>query len=184
MTETTETIIDMLYEENKALVDYLQSEGQYSLLQNIERSFPKVLLLAVASYFEAIVKQAIIDLFREQTSPPLVKFVTNKAIERQYHTFFEWERPNANRFFGLFGDDFKKAMQAEMKANPQLEQAVQAFMEIGRTRNALVHGNFAAFSLPKTTEEIYQLYQEAMVFLEVLPLKFREHIGSLPPEQH
>ncbi|NJN67756.1 MAG: hypothetical protein HC884_14125 [Chloroflexaceae bacterium] len=181
MTETTETIIDRLYEDNKALVDYLQSQGQYSLLSNVEGSFPKVLLLAVASYFEDIIKQMILDLFQEQTNAPLINFVANKAIKRQYHTFFDWKESNANQFFGLFGDDFKNAMKAEIKANPQLDQAVRAFMEIGQTRNALVHENFATFPLPKTTEEIYHRYQEAMVFLELLPLKFREHIENSPP---
>jgi hypothetical protein len=175
-TPQTTTIIDRLYENNEMLLSYLRENGEYSLLSNEESSFPKVLLLAVASYFEEKVKQILLDFFQEQTTPPLFHFVKNKAIERQYHTFFNWKAANANQFFGLFGEEFKDFMDAEIKDNDTLNDAIRAFMEIGRTRNALVHENFATFPLQKTAKEIYDLYQQALLFLQMLPLLLRHHI--------
>jgi hypothetical protein len=175
-TPPTTTIIDQLYESNEMLLSYLRENGEYSLLYNEESSFPKVLLLAVASYFEEEVKQILLDFFQEQTTPPLFHFVKNKAIKRQYHTFFSWDAANANQFFGLFGEQFKNLMIAEVMNNDDLNKAIRAFMEIGKTRNALVHENFASYPLQKTAKEIYDLYQQALLFIHMLPLRLRHHL--------
>lgn len=172
----TETIIDILYQENKELVEFLQENGYYSLSTNTENTFPKVLLLATASYFEDLIKNTLMDFFQQETSEPLFLFVKNKAIERQYHTFFDWKSKNANQFFGLFGDGFKKFMKEQIGKDERLEQAIRAFLEIGNTRNILVHENFGGFHTYKTTQEIYNLYQQALVFVEAFPSLLHTYI--------
>ena len=101
----------------------------------------------------------------------LVEFVKNKAISRQYHTFFNWDLQNANAFFGLFGDSFKTFMAEKTKNDSNLAEAIKAFVELGRERNRLVHQDFGIFSLEKTTEEIYKLYETALPFVQCIPEK-------------
>ena len=96
-------------------------------------------------------------------------FVQNKAVSRQYHTWFDWEKKNANKFFGLFGDSFKNHISEKVRTNNDLELSIQAFLEIGHERNRLVHSDFGSFSLEKTSEEIYTLYSKAKRFVEWLP---------------
>jgi hypothetical protein len=65
-------------------------------------------------------------------------------------------------------------MESEIKNDAQLREAIRAFIELGRTRNQLVHQNFAIFPLEKTAEEIYNLYKNALLFVEGFPSKLRE----------
>jgi hypothetical protein len=95
-------------------------------------------------------------------------FVVNKAISRQYHTWFAWTGSNANQFFALFGPDFKQTMINKIKKSDQLQNSIRAFLELGGERNKLVHQNYAVFQLEKTLDEIYQLYQSANEFVETI----------------
>lgn len=174
------TIVDLLYDDNKTLLNYLQEKGEISLLNNANESFRKSLLLAAGSYFEWVIQEAILDFARENSkaAEPLFELVRNKAIERQYHTYFQWGGNNANSFFGLFGDDFKQHMIAIVKANPPLDGAIRAFLELGKMRNELVHENFATFALEKTSEEIYSLYSAAVPFVDAFPVHLREYSNA------
>jgi RiboL-PSP-HEPN len=100
--------------------------------------------------------------------------VKNKALARQYHTFFNWDARNANSFFGLFGGDFKDFMTAKVEDDSTLEAGIKAFLQLGDSRNELVHENFATFALDKTAEEIYELYKKALRFVEVFPMTLSE----------
>ena len=51
----------------------------------------------------------------------------------------------------------------------------QAFMEIGRDRNRLVHQNFGSFSLEKTSSEIYDAFRLATKFVDWFPDALREY---------
>ena len=119
---------------------------------------------------------------------PLVEqFVRNKAVARQFHTWFEWGALNANQFFGLFGTDFKTEMSKQVKASEGMQESIRAFLEVGNERNKLVHQDFATFSMEKTLEEIYSLYKKALTFVEALPLSLRAcnrpKAGSLPTKE-
>jgi hypothetical protein len=95
-------------------------------------------------------------------------------VARQYHSWFEWEGNNANKFFSLFGSEFKLAMNKNIKESTTLGSAVRAFLEVGNERNKLVHQDYATFAMEKTLDEIYQLYRDALLFVERLPLALRE----------
>jgi hypothetical protein len=172
------TIVDQLYHEFKELVSYLDQESQISFHDVANKNFTKVLLLAAASYFEDRLVKELTQFIKTTTreNELLVEFCKNKAISRQYHTYFDWDKKNANRFFGLFGDSFKKWMEKAIKDDDKLATSIQAFIEIGGERNRLVHQDFGTFTLEKTTEEIYQLYKEALYFVDVLP----EKLGQFP----
>ncbi len=168
--------IDRLYEEAMAVLEKLDTE--ISLKISASDYFRKSLLIAAASYFEHILKNHIVE-YVKSCAPEAVylhSFVEQKAVDRQYHTWFNWKSPNANAFFGLFGEDFKNYMLKEIKNNPVLDEAMKAFMEIGRERNNLAHNDYATFTMEKSLAEIYEAYNRALIFVKRIPdaLKFQE----------
>lgn len=172
------TIIDTLYEQNQTLDLFLEQHNEISLRENADNGFRKTLLLSIASYFESDITESILSLVKTQTNhaEPLVLFIKNKAIERQYHTYFDWNSKNANKFFSLFGSSFKQFMNKEINSNDQLASSINSFIELGLIRNQLVHENFAIFPLDKTVDEIFQLYRSALIFVKVFPAMLQQYI--------
>lgn len=166
-----ETIVDGLHTEFSAILAYLEENNEVSWRSVVDNNFRKVVLMAAASYFEQSMTNAVLNFVKQVTAEnhPLTWLVNNKAICRQYHTWFDWEASNANHFFGLFGDAFKKNMKEKIENDDDLESSIKAFMEIGRERNRLVHQDFGNFPLEKTSEEIYRLYSMATLFVEQFP---------------
>lgn len=170
------TPVDRLYGESSSVIESLRDIPEVSLQVAAADQFRKALLLAVASYFEHRVCTCILDFVRERAygSVLVESFVRNKAIARQYHTWFNWDDTNANQFFGLFGSEFKSAMNNRVKESEELRASIRAFLEIGNERNRLVHQDYATFTMEKTLDEIYRLYQVALQFVESLPSALRE----------
>lgn len=171
-----DTGVDRLYKEFKDLVVYLEKDNEISLKNTVDENFRKALLLAAASYFESRITDDIVRFVDETSNKNkvLLSFVQNKAISRQYHTYFNWKETNANTFFGLFGEVFSNFLKKEVKDNDQLNSSIKAFPEIGRERNRLVHQDFGTFSLEKTSDEIYELYKKALMFVDSFPEKLRQ----------
>lgn len=171
-----ETIVDSLYRDFRNLIENLDQTTNPSLRVTADDTFRKALLLASASYFEHTITTDLVEYFNEFSSKNkiAVEFLKNKAISRQYHTFFSWDKNNANTFFGLFGEDFKNFMKEEVQKNETLDESIQAFLEIGNDRNRLIHGNYGNFPLEKTADEIFLQYKKAVVFIGIFPSKLRE----------
>lgn len=169
------TAIDRLYEESKDAMSVLEASNSVSARISAEDSFRKGLLLAAASYFEHETCRCVLSLVEDHsaTSPLVAEFVRNKAVARQYHSWFKWDAQNANQFFGLFGSDFGRLMKKRVAESPELERAIRAFLELGHERNKLVHNDFATFQFEKTLDEVYGLYREALEFFNALPSAFR-----------
>lgn len=166
--------IEKLYTESKALLDFLTIQKELSFKSDADNLIKKTLLMAAASYFEDEIKKLILEFVKKSghDDPKLTFFVENKAINRQYHTYFSWDQNNANSFLGLFGDKFRNDVSREIEADPKLKQAVREFLDLGNSRNKLVHGNFSVFSLEKTFDEVYEQYKESVIFLDFLRKKF------------
>ena len=128
--------IKSLYEEYGELIEFCRSNGQVSFELYINDTYKKALLLSAASYFETVITKTIHDFVNRKTkcNVEIVSFVDNKAMKRQYHTFFNWDGSNANQFFGLFGDAFKRKAREEIHTK-KLDEAEVAFLTIGRERN-------------------------------------------------
>ena len=173
------TIVDHLYRDFKDIVANL-GQAEVSLQVTAEEAFRKNLLVTAASYFEREIKSHLIREVEKSSSrnEAIVAFVRNRAIERQYHTYFQWDRRNANSFFGLFGERFKSYMSDRVHADHAYEKAVQAFLELGRERDRLVHQDFGTFPLEKTSEEIFGLYKQACPFVNSLERSFEEYAQS------
>jgi hypothetical protein len=177
---TEQSPIDRLYSEAIATIGILERHSEWSLQIAAADHFRKALLLASASYFEEHVCNSVAMFVREQSKTALIEnFVRNKAIERKYHTWFTWDKKNANQFFGLFGKEFKAMMEDRVKKAPELQLAIAAFLELGNERNLLVHENYATFPMEKTLEEVYALYQRALPFVCAIPEALKECSASV-----
>ncbi|MEK7718554.1 MAG: HEPN domain-containing protein [Bacteroidota bacterium] len=176
--------LETLNDEYKSIVSFLNQNSQPSLSSDVNKNFKKIIVLSSASYYEHLIQEILVEFITKETNnnTKVVNFVKKKAIGMQYHTYFTWgekdnpDKPgkNANTFFSLFGDDFKKNVDAEIKTSPHLEVAVKAFLEIGHLRNILVHSNFAAYDLNnKTADEIFDLYKAGLPFIEYIKNKLQ-----------
>ncbi len=165
------TVVDVLHEDFSALLSVLDEADEVSLRAVADDNFRKSLLLAAASYFERRMTDAVLAFVEDAANRNrlVTALVRNKAVSRQYHTWFQWEASNANSFFGLFGSSFRDFMKSRIGEDDDLDDAVRAFLEIGRERNRLVHQDFGAFPLEKTTAEIHALYRRALRFVEAVP---------------
>lgn len=177
LADGAQTVITRLMEEHNALIEQLPAR-EVSIKANAAASFRKTLLLSAASYFEVRMSDAVTDAFSEATdhSDALVGFVRSKAIERRYHDWFDWNARNANRFFSAFGSGFRSFMQERTEGVGSRQESIRAFLEIGKLRNQLVHENFASYYLDKTVDEIYQLYEKAIDFVDAFLDDLREYL--------
>lgn len=174
------SIIDAFYESHSGLVKFLIDQGEVSFSSGAAENLQRSLVLAIASYFEHEITEMVRDLTRRHanSSPYICTFVEKKAIARQYHTYFDWrERRNANSFFSLFGEEFAERAKSRIREDAALDVAVKAFLELGDTRNLLVHLNYLTYSVEKTPDELMDLYHKAELFLAFLR---RELIGDAP----
>jgi HEPN superfamily RiboL-PSP-like protein len=168
-------LVDVLFAEHRDLLVYLEERNEPSFVGTLQSTMPKIVLLAGASYLETEVQRIVTDFYKEVTAShsEALAFVRNKALKRQYHTFFAWDDGKANAFFGLFGETCLTNYKAAVKANQELAKAATDFCRLGSLRNQLVHGNYAAFGLDLTAEEVYALYRSAAVFVDRLPALIR-----------
>jgi hypothetical protein len=169
------TIVDQLHADFRGILAVIP--GNELSLQNVaSENFRKSLLLSAASFFERRLVAILTELVNQWShgTSPLNEFVRVKAIERQYHTYFDWERANGNPFFRLFGTDFKAFMERRCKDDDTFADSIKAFIEIGRERNRLVHQDFGSYALEKTFDEIYDLYNKARHFLDNLEQCFTD----------
>lgn len=175
---TIRTHVDRMYDEFNEVTDYLETQHQISMRLISDESFRKGLLVASASYFERRVKEILLDYVHMETggNDRLVEFVRANVTDRGYHGLFDWRAPNANQFWRLFGDSFRSAIRDRVRNDSDLDESIKAFLELGNDRNRLVHDDFGAFSLEKTSKEIYDTYRKGLVFIENLASLLRSEI--------
>lgn len=162
--------VERIFEELKSIREHFEtSKAGLSLFNSLSEFDSKVMLLCSASYFERKVCDEIRHFFREYSSRETMHiFVHNQAVNRKYHTLFDWKASNTNKFFKLFGKSFNDRMNSVIKENPEYQQGMKDFMDLGSKRNQLVHENYATFNLDYTAEEIYQKFIRANNFIEVV----------------
>lgn len=165
--------IEELFETSESLLALLDAKREVSLRSDVENEFRKALALSAASTFESVVKR-LIEGFCDQVSESsleLLSLVRAKILDRQYHTLFSWDAKNANTFFKLFGESFKDVAQRDVELDGELKKGIEAFLEVGRLRNELVHNDYATFPFDETTSEVIALYREGRLFTDYLQRK-------------
>jgi hypothetical protein len=162
-----DTPVERIYRESSDIINHLTQAGEISLALSAGDTLRKALLLAAASYFEYRLTSDVLIFTADSAGENslISSLVRAKAINRQYHTWFNWDRENANAFFSLFGDRFKSYMIARIAADPTISENISSFIKIGSERNKLTHGDFASFSLSLTSEDIYNHYISALIFV-------------------
>lgn len=177
---TVKPPVDRLFDDHQRLIELLDANNDVSLRVSVDATLRKVLVLSAASYFEQRIKSAIMDFVRttSEGSPCLMSLVERKAVERQYHTYFQWGEKNANNFFALFGTEFKTRMRLRVRDDSELAESVKAFLRIGLERNEMVHKDFASYSFDMTADEAIVLYRRALRFVEAIPQLLEECAGA------
>jgi citrate lyase synthetase len=162
--------IERQYQDSKDLIAYLMEKSEVSFATYIDSVYKKVLVLSAASYFESVISKDISAYATKVSGSDkrIVTLIENKAIKRQYHTLFDWDKNNTNKFWSLFGENTKNKVREQLDANEHLKTAEQAFVELGRQRNLLVHENFAEYDVNTTVEEIYEKYKLACEFVSYI----------------
>lgn len=169
------TPIQKLIDNYCELYNFLVKQGEISQSIQVNEHYRKILLLSCASYYERQITQIIKDFIVLKTEDDrIISFVNNKAINRQYHTYFQWEQTNnINHFLGLFGTEFKKVISEEIKSSDELSKQISSFLEIGAERNKMIHQNFLEYQLEKTFDEIVILHNDALEFINYIKSKFQ-----------
>ena len=162
-----DSIIDRAYEDTASLLSYLSERNEVSLLRTVDDASRKTLVLSAASLFEHQISDAIQSYCARKSGSDacVIALIRNKAVKRQYSTYFDWDNGRPGPFFTLLGEEIGQRLKEEAKVDP-LKSSVDAFLELGSLRNRLVHQNFAGYIFEKTNEEVYQLYQRACVFVD------------------
>lgn len=170
--------IDKFYDDHLALGEFLLKSGEMSFAVEAGNNFRRSLVLAVASFFEHEISEIIRQMpaRHAEGNAMLTALIETKAISRQYHTYFDWDNMSANKFFGSFGDGCKSEFQAKTKGDTAFKASVTAFLELGQTRNRLVHRNYVQFDVDKTAEDIYTQFKLALAFLDYI------RVTLLPPK--
>lgn len=159
------TPIDKLFENFENLKAHLLCNKELDYFNIVENDFRKNLLISSASFLETNIQNIIIDFVDTNSNmKAILHFLKNKAIKRQYHTYFEWDGKNINSFLGLFGAEFSDKFKELIKAK-SMESKVKSFLELGKLRNQLIHQNFIIYTLEKTSPEIKFLFDEANIFV-------------------
>ena len=160
----------VFFERQSDLIRHLLDVKELSLAQDAEQMLQKNLPLAAASYFEQHVCE-ILRSFVDNRSGGCVELrslIEQTAIKRQYHTMFDWEGNNINKFLSLFGSEFKKKISAEIASDANLTKASKDFLEIGNLRNCIVHQNYATYIMEKSAAEIFETFKNALKFITYL----------------
>ncbi|MGH9527000.1 MAG: hypothetical protein ACRD2F_10020 [Terriglobales bacterium] len=136
----------------------------------------KTLVLVAVSYFDAEVTAGLRAAFRRCLAKDmLLPLALNKAVEMQFHSLFNWRKPDFERFLGQFGGRFqneiKRALwdsRAPEPGGPPRLDPFEAFISIGALRNQLAHLDFAAYPVDKTLDEVHEMAQRADLFLRIM----------------
>lgn len=167
------------FRERVEITQRLVDAEEWSLLNVYQTDLPKVLVVATASRFEAEITQHIEDFYREVTSHSAATlFVVNKALSRQYHTLFSWGENTATSFMKLFGQECASNFKIQLEAHDWLAASVKDFLSLGRTRNELMHRDFASFPLDLTVEDVDAKAKSAERFVNAIPRVIR--VESIP----
>ncbi len=85
------TAIDRLYNEFSDILTALEDTKNVSLRSVAEDNFRKALLIAVASHFERMMTDSVLEFTKRAIAEdhPLTWLIKNKVVSRQYHTWFE-----------------------------------------------------------------------------------------------
>lgn len=159
--------IEELLRQQREIVAQLRSQGLPDLPLAADDMLRKFFVMACGSYFEDWISAELARLGREAGGAVLGAFIEGR-LKRQYHTLFEWEGRNVNKFLTLFGPVVKSDLQAKINGDAILKQGMGYFIDIGHRRNELAHSNIAFESFNLTLDELEDRFRQAHRFVTFL----------------
>lgn len=143
----------------------LAKEPSIDQMSSYEEFASKTLLIAAAGQHEREITKLLKEMPAVHKSPGFIMhFLANQALNRKYHTLFNWKAKNINSFAGLFGDEMKQRI-IELCGD---QQCTKDFLFIGNERNRIVHNGLATESLEQTFPEIWNKYLSSCEFITLL----------------
>ena len=143
----------------------LSREPSLDQMASYEEFASKTLLIAAAGQHEREIIKLLTDMPKHHNSPIfLSEFIAKQALNRKYHSLFDWNSKKINSFAGLFGIQMKNTIIDLCKE----KQCTKDFFFIGSERNRIVHKGLATESLDKTFLEIWEKYQSSCQFITLL----------------
>ena len=164
------SIIDEKYKEYTEALNNLSIGIGPSLSIDLRVELTKNFVLSVGSFFERYITELIKEFVTCSSSnnETIISMIEMKAINRQFHTYFSWDKANVNSFLALLGPSKRIEFDTKKEGDIILQEGIKKFLTLGNTRNELAHQNFAEYSLQKTLEEYYTDFQNAKVFLSTI----------------
>lgn len=164
---TTSDPVLVLLGEHRSIVTLLEEKGELSAAIGLRRDATKILILSGASFFEHRITDAIQQMANGTGDDRVAVLVRNKALKRQYHTMFDWDKRKLGAFRTMFGDSFGDIIKSRQKEGT-FADSIGSFLKLGAERNRIVHRNFATYSVDGTLEEWKDAYESACVFVEFI----------------
>lgn len=160
--------VDLVFTEYTELIEAVGTKSP-STLTALNRVYPKHILIAAASSLEEQVKVQILpDLFERYGNSAIREFIATNVLKRGYHSLFDWNANTASKLFSAFGSEAKDRSKEYSRMNSTFSEGQQAFMQLGRLRNELVHNDYASRSVSVTPDDVHDMYLKAREFINLI----------------
>ncbi|MCM1960053.1 MULTISPECIES: HEPN domain-containing protein [Acinetobacter] len=151
-------------QDNKALnillSDNVDLASFYSGYNNL---YTKSFVIACSNSFEKKWLDFLPN-FLSGNNPLTKSFIKTQAVDRKFHTMFDWKNKSAGPFYGAFGESFKKYIADQIKSDSNLKLKQDAFLELGQLRNLIVHEGIHNYSLQREIQSIYKLFEDSLEY--------------------
>lgn len=156
----------------------IEAGGDLSVQNTLSQSIAKSLLLSCASYYELEITELVRSALRSNVgSKCMLSWLEQQAVDGQFFKWFDFRNAkNVNRFFSLFGVEFRDLARGVIDAREYRRKSESDFMLICIKRNECVHKNYAAYSLDLTVDDLWRKHLSAMGFIRALEVCFSRHI--------
>ena len=154
----------LLLEELKELEIVLTESDRGDIYRGTYVTLYKSALIGIGSFFEREFMDIVETRSRESANTSWVAhLIRKKALDRQFHTFFDFKGLTFGPLFGMFGDDFKTKFK-EKTSSEEGEACSKAFLALCAERNVIAH-NFWTAPVNRTQQELESSYLQAKPFL-------------------
>ena len=100
----------------------------------------RIIVISSISFFEQEIYEIIKETYKTNKNSTLEPFI-DRITQRKYHQLFEFNTSNINKFYSLFGEEFKKWCQKK-EVEDGMSESIAGFVLLNRLRNKLVHENY------------------------------------------
>ncbi|MDH4130072.1 MAG: hypothetical protein OEV44_15045 [Spirochaetota bacterium] len=172
--------IEDIFKKNQVVKSTLESTKNFSHALSVEKQLTNYLITTIGCYFENKFYDILIEYTTKNSSDILSNVLYKDFIYKRYHSYFTWDAQKTNGINTLlskFGEEFSKSFRELISNDPKLKDSILIFLDLGNLRNLVSHEYL--FEVKKTSNEIFEAFQEAMYFLEKFQSEINKHkIGA------